>query len=620
MASTLNSRGPDDGGVWVSQSENVALAHRRLAVVDLSPGGHQPMPSADGRLVLLYNGELYNFKEMRADLETKGHFFKTSSDSEVLVEACAIWGIDETVRRCIGMFAFALWDCESRYLTLVRDRIGIKPLYWAQFNGTFLFGSEIKALRAHPSFQACINTNVIAPFLRYNYIPAPQTIYRNVHKLEPGCLLKVRGDQDPKIIRYWGLNETQSEDFTGGALSQDSDPLVGLETVLSDAIVRRMVGDVPIGAFLSSGIDSSAIVAIMQRNSPRPIKTFTIGYEEEGRDESRVASRIARYIGTEHHTLLVKPQDAANILTQIPYWYDEPFADTSQIPTCLLSHFAREKVTVALSGDGGDELFGGYKRYLRAANAQALANKMPQLVRTGLSRTLAVLPPLLTRLPLVHPKSASRLARRFHQLARGLALEQADPYDRQLWRRWEDPALLMQNSLIHQIAQRQTFENYAPASNLKSIVAKMQYADLLSYLPENNLVKVDRASMGASLEVRVPLLDHRVVEFAWKLPYQMRIRNKQGKWLLRQLLHKYVPQDLVERPKQGFGAPLTNWLRGPLHDWCEELLSTRALKSSGIFECQRVRSMWEAHRDGTENWKRPLWNVLMLQAWYREWM
>ena len=625
MADTLVSRGPDDNGVWVDQTHGIGLAHRRLSVIDLSPSGRQPMLSADGRFVLVYNGELYNFQELRADLEAHGHVFRGNSDSEVLLEACAAWGIEQTVRRCLGMFAFGLWDRQEHCLTLVRDRIGIKPLYWARFGQVFLFGSELKALRAHPCFETQLDRDMVIPFLRYNYIPAPHSIYRDVYKLEPGCMLQVRSQHEPHITRYWDLNQVAQQGTTAPLQADDGQTLDQLaldqlETLLSDAVQRRMVADVPLGAFLSGGIDSSAIVALMQQHSSRPIKTFTIGFQEADRDESQYAQQIAHHLGTDHQTLVVEPSHAVDLLPRLPTWYDEPFADTSQVPTCFVSHLARQEVTVSLSGDGGDELFGGYKRYIKAAKTWDKVSQIPRPVRTMLAQSIGVLPPLLENVQSLARKPISRLVKHTHQFSRALSLDTADFHDRQLWRRWEDPARLVIDADATAVQQSDDLTRRTAPDSLADIVSQMQFADILSYLPDNNLTKVDRASMGVSLEVRVPILDHRIVEFTWTLPAHMKIRNGQGKWLLRQLLYKYVPHELVERPKQGFGVPLSGWLRGPLREWAEELLSEQALCKTGVFNSALVRQKWTEHIAGTSDWKRPLWNVLMFQAWHNRWM
>ena len=619
MADTLVARGPDDSGVWVDQTHGIGLAHRRLSVIDLSASGHQPMLSADGRYVLVYNGELYNFQELRADLVAQGQVFYGNSDSEVLVEACAAWGVEQTVRRSLGMFAFGVWDRQERCLTLVRDRIGIKPLYWARFGQVFLFGSELKALRAHPCFDAQLDPRMVIPFLRYDYIPAPHSIYRGVYKLEPGCLLQVRPSHEPCITRYWDLAHVARQGTEAPLQADDEQALDQLETLLSDAVQRRMVADVPLGAFLSGGIDSSTIVALMQQYSARPIKTFTIGFQEVARDESQHAQHIARHLGTDHQTLVVEPSQALDLLPRLPTWYDEPFADTSQVPTCFVSHLARQKVTVALSGDGGDELFAGYKRYLKAARTWRWVSRLPRPLRTVLAQTAGALPLLLENAPACTPKPISRLVKHTHQLSRALSLDTADLHDRHLWRHREDPARLVINAAANGVQNLGNIHHAAPTSPM-DIVSQMQFFDTLSYLPDNNLTKVDRASMGVGLEVRVPMLDHRLVEFAWTLPPHMKIRAGEGKWLLRQVLYKYVPRELVERPKQGFGAPLSGWLRGPLREWAEDLLSDRALQHSGVFDTPRVRKKWTEHIAGRADWKRPVWNVLMFQAWHRQWM
>lgn len=613
MANTMVSRGPNDSGAWIDRENGIGLAHRRLAVIDLSASGHQPICSSDGRYVLVYNGELYNFQELKAELEATGQTFRGHSDSEVLVEACAAWGVAPAIERFLGMFAFGVWDRQERQLTLVRDRLGIKPLYWAHFGHVFLFGSELKALRAHPEFQTQINREAVAAFMRFNYVPAPHSIYKNVYKLEPGCLLHIRPQQSPRIDRYWDIRDVAQRGVAAPLDMTDAEALARFEEVLGDAVQRRMVADVPLGAFLSGGIDSSTIVALMQKHSSRPVKTFTIGFREADHDESGYAKAVGQHIGTQHQELIIEPRHVGELIPRLPEWYDEPFADTSQVPTCLVSQLAQHEVTVSLSGDGGDEVFAGYKRYLKVDRLWRQTVWMPKPLRHCLSHAIGQLPPLLERS--LTRQRGTKLARQAQQFAQALSLDDAHLWNRHLLRRWEDPL-----RLVTGVSAPSVVWNEPAVEELPDLVTRMQLFDTIGYLPDNNLTKIDRASMAVSLEVRVPILDHRVVEFAWSLPRHLKVRNGEGKWLLRQLLYKYVPRSLVERPKRGFGVPLEGWLSGPLRDWAEELLSERALQTAGLLDPRPVRQKWSEHVSGRGNWKRPLWNVLMLQAWHQHWM
>ena len=614
MARTLHHRGPDDDGAWIEAAAGVALAHRRLSILDLSPSGHQPMESRDGRYVLSYNGEVYNFEKLRAELAQKGIGFRGHCDAEILVEAIAAWGLVATLERLVGMFAFALWDRRERILTLVRDRLGIKPLYWAHQGNLFLFASELKALHAHPDFRADVNRNALASFLRHNYIPAPHSIYRDSFKLEPGKMLTLRPNGTPEISTWWNLREIAGEVITSRPEMNVGHATEELDLLLRDAVKQRMVADVPLGAFLSGGIDSSTIAALMQAQSRHPVRTFTIGFHEKAYNEAGDAKKIAAHLGTDHTELYVTPADAMDVIPKLPHIYDEPFSDSSQIPTFLVSELTRQHVTVALSGDGGDELFAGYNRYFWA---QALWRKLqflPLPLRQGAAAMLrAVSPADWSRLFGVLP---SRLRPRqagdkLHKLADLLALSNCDALYRRLLTHWEDPAAILREGT----EPTGILWDKSLTGEFPDFMERMQFLDTVTYLPDDILTKVDRASMAVGLEARVPMLDHRVVEFAWRLPRNMKLRHGQGKWLLRRVLGRYVPDELIDRPKMGFGVPIDSWLRGPLRDWGEALLEEGRLRDEGFFDPKPVLEKWREHQQGKRNWQYLLWDVLMFQAW-----
>ena len=604
MSDALTHRGPDDGGVWVDGP--VALAHRRLSILDLSPAGHQPMHSADGRMVISYNGEIFNAEELGRRLggSRRGH-----SDTEIIVEACAAWGVEETVRQLIGMFAFALWDREERRLWLVRDRLGIKPLYWGRFGELLLFGSELKALRAHPGWVPEIDRQSLAGFFRTAYVAAPRCIYRGLAKLQPGCLLEIGPDGAERLRRYWDLRQLAAAACRTPI--DDDSAVEQFDALLRDAVSRRMIADVPLGAFLSGGIDSSAVVALMQACSQRPVKTYSIGFAAAGYDEAPHARRIAAHLGTDHHEIYVSPEDALACIPGLATIYDEPFADSSQIPTYLICRAARRDVTVALSGDGGDEVFAGYNRYRLTSGAWGRLARLPApLRRAGAALLTAMPPPSWDRLlgPLMR-RGLNQPGDKLHKLAQVLAAEDADSLYRRLISHWPDPARLVTG------AGGEPPFGFEDLPDGLSALERMQLSDQLTYLPDDILAKVDRASMAVALEVRVPLLDHRVVEAAWTLPESLRIRNSSGKWLLRRVLDRYVPPALLARPKMGFGVPLEAWLRGPLRDWAEDLLNPAAMRQAGFLDADRVQEKWRQHLAGTHNWQYLLWDVLMFEAW-----
>jgi asparagine synthase (glutamine-hydrolysing) len=619
MAKTLDYRGPDADGCWTDEAAGIALAHRRLSIIDLSPTGAQPMVSASGRSVIAYNGEVYNFGEIRDALIAEGYGpFRGTSDTEIVLEACEAWGVKRAVERFIGMFAFALWDREARRLTLVRDRIGIKPLYWAQFGPLFLFGSELKALRAHDGWPVAIDRNAIAAFMRHNYVPTPHTVYQDVRKLPPGSLLELAPDGTPRITAYWSLDDVVTAGQSDPLIEDDKAAADALEALLADAVGRRMIADVPLGAFLSGGLDSSTVVALMQANSTRPVKTFSIGFAEAGYNEAQHAKQVARHLGTDHTELYVEPDHALSVIERMPEMYDEPFADSSQIPTFLISELTRPHVTVALSGDGGDELFAGYNRYFQNDGPVGRLTRAPRPARNGLATALSCLSPAAwdTVFGVVperwRPPQAGDKVHKLADVLRG----EGDALYRRYVSHWDNPNCVVPGGS----------EPLGPlwdpeiAARVPEAVARMQYLDTITYLPDDILTKVDRASMAVSLEARVPLLDHRVAEFAWRLPRRQKIRNGKGKWLLRQVLYRYVPRKLVERPKMGFGVPLDDWLRGPLRDWAGDLLSEASLNEIGVLAPQPVRQKWQEHQEGRRNWQYLIWDALMFQAWARRWL
>jgi asparagine synthase (glutamine-hydrolysing) len=618
MSWALHHRGPDDGGVWTDDARGVALASRRLAVIDLSPLGHQPMVGGDGRLVLTYNGEIYNFMKIRKTLEDLGCRFRGHSDTEVLLEAIAQWGLREALCRSEGMFAMALWDGTSGTLSLARDRLGEKPLYYGWLGDTFVFGSELKALKAHPDWKPNVDRAALRDYFEYGYIPAPRSIYAGIRKLPPGTIISVdarsgrTGDPEP----YWSLEEAAAPTNRVGRSA--SEAVDALEELLLEAVSSRVVADVPVGAFLSGGIDSSLIVALMQHSSSRSVRTFTIGFDDPSYDESASASAIARHLGTDHCELQLTAEDALGVVPDLAGIYDEPFADWSQIPTLLVSQFARESVTVALSGDGGDELFGGYNRYsLGLATWDHIAS-LPLALRRVLGQAIGALPTGSLDHPL--EVAARALPQRFQLRNPGIKLRKlgeilpaasSDDIFRRLSSLWQDPASILARGSFEVVPSA---SSVAPAM-LVDPLERMMYADTMRYLPDDILVKVDRASMAVSLEARVPLLDYRVVEFAWTLPPEQRLRAGVGKWILREVLRRYVPPTLFERPKMGFGLPIGDWLRGPLHDWAAALIDPRRVVSEGYLAPQVVEQLWKVHQSGHRNQEHLLWSVLSFQAW-----
>ena len=617
MADSIAYRGPDDHGLWSDADAGVALIHRRLSIVDLSATGHQPMISADGQLIITYNGEIYNFQELRRELEARGVRFRGHSDTEVMLEAFATYGIDATVKRLIGMFTIGVWDRRNRTLTLVRDRLGIKPLYWAKFGELFLFGSELKALRAYPGWTPRIDRPAVAAFMRHNYIPAPHTIYEGVHKLKPGTILTLPWNGEPKIERFWNAQAIAQAGLANPLQADDGELTDQLEALLRDAVSRRMVADVPVGAFLSGGIDSSTVAALMKAANAGPVRTYTIGFELPGFDEATHSAAVARHLGTEHTELTVTAKEALDVIPQLPDMYDEPFADSSQIPTYLVSAMTRRHVTVALSGDGGDELFAGYNRYQLTTRLWRSFALLPSPMRRALAGMLTAVPAdrwtqMLSAVPArVRPRQAGD---KLHKFAAVLCAEGDTDLYRRLVTHWDPAQVVPGVAEAKGVLWDSKIERAFP-----SLLDRMQFLDLVTYLPDDILTKVDRASMAVALEARVPLIDHRVVEFAWRLPQAAKIRGGVSKWLLRQVLYRHVPKNLVERPKMGFGIPLGEWLRGPLRDWAETFLEERRLRDANLLDAARVRQYWQEHLDGRRNWQYLIWDVLMLETWRERW-
>lgn len=615
MAGTLTHRGPDAGGIWFDAESGIALGHRRLAIVDLSPTGEQPMISESGRYVIVLNGEIYNFRALRRELEAKGHHFRGTSDTEVMLAAFEEWGVAGAVPRFNGMFAFAAWDRRERVLYLSRDRIGEKPLYYGYAGDTFLFGSELKALARHPKFEGAIDRGALALYLRHNYIPAPYSVYQGISKLSPGCILTLRGTVEPQISEYWSLKEAARRGVESPLSCSAEEAVEQLDELIRDAVNLQMVADVPLGAFLSGGIDSSTIVGVMQALSNRPVRTFTIGFAEKQFDEAIYAKEVARHLGTEHTELYVTPEEAMAVIPKLPYFYDEPFADSSQIPTYLVSQLARGGVTVSLSGDGGDELFGGYRIYRSVMKVNDSLRWAPPALRRAAAWALdtAVRTGALDGFQVNDGKyvGAGPLTTRLGNFANVLRLRKNEELYRYMMSQWRSPADLLQD--VHEPVS--AFTDRARMLDFPHLLQMMEYIDMGSYLPDDILVKVDRAAMAVSLESRVPLLDYRIVEFSWRTPVSMKLREDQGKWLLRQVAYRYVPKRLLERPKKGFSVPVDTWICGPLRDWAEALLDESRLRNEGVFNPAPIRRLWKDHVQGIKNSNSLLWDILMFQAW-----
>ncbi len=626
MSDCLAHRGPDDSGTWVASNTNLAFGHRRLSILDLSAHGHQPMHSSSSRFTIVFNGEIYNYRELHAELKKCGHTFRGHSDTEVLLAAFEEWGIEQTLQRANGMFAIAVWDNSLEELTLARDRIGIKPLYYGWYNNSFGFASELGAFSADSNFPKDISPDTAALFFRYNYIPSPYSIYDSHFKLPPGSTLTLsraslrekpnsfspfagRSNCSPK--RYWNL-ESLVAASSREALTDYEPTKKKLNDLLLSSISYRMLSDVPVGAFLSGGIDSSLVVGCMQKVSTQPVRTFSIGFQEGGYDEAPYAREIAQHLNTDHTEIYVTSRDALDLIPSIASSYSEPFSDSSQIPTLLLSKLTREHVTVALSGDGGDELFGGYERYLLAAQVNSWLRRFPYPLRTLaqiIPQPLASLGYSLLRPILPKRFQSLRTGDMFSRGAEMLSRQTPAEMYRSLIAHWYDSASLISNA---KEIEREPFflENYPPFAD---DFERFAYIDMHTYLPEDILTKVDRASMTYSLEARTPLLDHRIIEFSWTLPPAWKIQDRNQKFILKDLLEQYVPSHLFERPKMGFGIPLASWLRQDLREWIEPLLSVKALEDSGL-NPKRIRKLWNEHLKGND-WHYQLWDVIIYQQW-----
>ncbi|WP_448208384.1 asparagine synthase (glutamine-hydrolyzing) [Azospirillum sp. sgz302134] len=615
MADTLFRRGPDGDGVWTDAAAGVALAHRRLAILDLSPAGRQPMESMDGRFVVTFNGEIYNFPELRAELEALGHRFRGHSDTEVLVEGASAWGVERLARRLVGMFAFALWDRGERRLTLVRDQVGIKPLYWGRFGSLFLFGSELKALAAHPAFPREVDRGAVASFLRLGYVPTPFSVYKDVHKLAPGTLLHLEADGSLRTETYWDALAVARRGIVDRDTVDEREAFARVEALLSESVRRQMVSDVPLGAFLSGGVDSSLVVALMQAQSSRPIRSFSIGFDDPAFNEAPYARAVAEHLGTDHSELYVGPAHLAETIPTLPEHFDEPFADASQVATLLLSEMTSNHVTVALSGDGGDELFGGYGHVRLLSRLWPMVARVPLPAQRALATAALALPGgLLNRLAALTPERPGRipLPDRLIRTAQLLPAARPDDLYRARYSHWTDPGAVV----LGAEERRGVFWDEA-SDDLPDFIDRMQWRDQTTYMADDVLPKVDRASMAVSLEARVPLLDHRLVELAWMLPRSMKIRGGTGKWILREILYKHVPRALVDRPKNGFNPPVAAWMRGPLRDWAESLMAEDRLRRDGFLDPAQVRPVWARFLRGEDRpWDaKRLWDVLMFQAW-----
>ena len=600
MADALNSRGPDDRGVWADATKGIALSHRRLSIIDLSPEGHQPMVSASGRYVVSYNGEIYNFQELRAQLD---YPWRGQSDTEILLAAVEAWGIEKALHSFNGMFAFALWDRQEKTLTLARDRMGEKPLYYGSVGDLFIFASELKAFHSIPGWPPAVNRDALHLLMRYSYIPAPHSIYENIYKLPPGMYLQLKmGLTNAEPKPYW-LFETLVENGIAHRITYTAEKATDqLESLLKFSVKQRMMADVPLGAFLSGGIDSSTIVALMQAQSTRPIKTFTIGFKEQGFDEAPYAKAVAKHLGTEHTEIYVSPAQAEQVIPRLSDIYDEPFADSSQIPTYLVSQFARQHVTVALSGDGGDEMFGGYNRYIRGPALWNLLSTIPVPIRKIAAQLL------LTAHTSFNPNNTNKWVRKLGNYYEKMSAKNKWEFYQKLCSIYLHPEELVLGGVEPKLAQH--------GKNLDLHFAEwMMLQDGLGYFPDDILTKVDRAAMAVSLETRTPFTDPKLMEFAWQLPLNMKIHNGESKWLLRQVLYRHVPKALIERPKAGFSIPIGDWLRGPLKDWAADLLSPEKLKQQGFLNSATVEAMWNLHQSKARDVEHQLWNILMFQSW-----
>lgn len=625
MNSAISHRGPDTNGTWLDKNSGIVLGHQRLSIIDVSSSGNQPMQSNSGRYILTYNGEIYNYLEIRKELKKNNSNikWKSNSDTETLLESIDFWGLESTLQKIDGMFAFGLWDQKNRSLTLVRDRIGEKPLYYGWQgegnNRVFLFGSELKALKIHPEFNGQINRDAIALQLRHNCIPAPYTIYKDIYKLLPGNYLELKQSDLKKNLlsptkKYWSLTSNLMHGNKNQLGLSENEFQENLEENLKISVKKQMISDVPLGAFLSGGIDSSLIVALMQSQSTQPVKTFTVGFNEKDYSEAQYAKKIAKHLGTNHTELYVSSKEAIDVIPKIPTIYDEPFSDSSQIPTFLVSQLAKENVKVAISGDGGDELFCGYNRYIMSEKFSPIFRFMPLIIRKTLASTIqSISPQSLNKISKFLPilNQYSNFGDKIHKGANVLNTKNFSDIYYTLCSHWENPTKIVLNS-----EEPGTFlTKFKPNLKYLNHQQQMMTLDLLTYLPDDILVKVDRAAMASSLETRVPFLDHKLIEHVFKIPHSLKYRNGNGKWILKRILNQYVPKSLTQRPKMGFEIPIGSWLRGPLRDWAENLLNEKRLNQENFFNTKFVRAKWLDHLDGKKNWQHDLWDILMFQVW-----
>jgi len=611
----IEHRGPDDDGHWVDPQSGMALGFRRLSIIDLSQAGHQPMQSFHGRYWMTFNGEVYNAFKFRDELIQLGFKFRGHSDTEIMLAMFEAWGVETSVKKLIGMFGIALWDTQERVLTLIRDRVGIKPMHYGFVNGCLAWGSELKSIEVIAEGNLKTDDDAVDEFMHYGYISAPRTIYKDVKKIFAGQMLRFHApDEEPEAIAYWSMSDVVENGRLHRLNGSDQDAIDSLEAILRDSIDLRMLADVPLGAFLSGGIDSSTVVALMQSISSKPVKTFTIGFEEARYDESAAARAIAKHLGTEHHEMIVTSKEAQDVIPMLSNMYDEPFADSSQIPTYLVSKLARKHVTVSLSGDGGDEMFTGYNRYRFHREAWEKLKKLPKPLRSVMSAAILAQPTEVLNVTMAPIKK--------------LAERSGAPGP--IGQKMRKLATVMKSADAHELIQAMSVAGAAhnllnrPAGNTArqlcipkwmTEVEEMQYEDALYYMTEDILCKVDRASMAVSLEGRVPILDHRVIEYAWSLPESLKLRGTEGKWILKQVLYKHVPKELMDRPKTGFGIPVGLWIRNELRDWAESLLNESAVNKVGILDAKEVRKCLDQHQSGACNWEPSLWKALMLQAW-----
>lgn len=631
MCDKIKSRGPDDFGIWTDYNCGIHLTHRRLSILDLSEAGSQPMISKSGRYVIAYNGEIYNHMYLRKEIEKKSFnpiSWRGFSDTETLLQSIEFWGLFETLKKAVGMFAFTIWDRKEKHLYLVRDRIGEKPLYYGFSKNVFLFASELKSIKVHPAFNSELDINSIGLQQQFGYVPSPHTIYKNINKLDPGTILKIdfqngfkKAINSIEKTKYWSIKNSIIKGKNNPFLGNSNEAAKKLDSLLTNSIKQQMISDVSLGAFLSGGIDSSAVVALMQAQSTSPIKTFTLGFNERVYDESVHAKKIANHFGTDHHEIILSSNDVLSSIPSISSIYDEPFSDSSQIPTYLISKFAKNYVTVSLSGDGGDEIFGGYNRYLFVEKFWHSISFLPLSSRKIIKKILKRIPNYniekfisLFQFLLSKKFKNYNIVDKIQKILNILDSSNINELYMRLISHWTPEQLLINKNLIN---KNEILKNFSCDLDLNH-TEKIMAIDSMIYLPDDILVKTDRASMSVSLENRSPFLDYRIFEYSWSLPKEMKIYKGKTKWILREVLKNYLPIDLIERPKMGFGLPLDIWLRTSLRDWAEELLNENKLKNQCFFDVKYVRKKWSEHISGEKNWHNHIWNILMFQSWYEK--